>query len=314
MDSLIKIDGEPLTKLIEVVANAIGKWYEPRHMVRMASAEAKAEHIKVIEKAKRNALLENNEELYEQLSVVENRLLTKETRRQQNIEQVVSHAANIMSLETEVSSESVDPDWITRFFDITQDISNEQMQELWGRVLAGEVKQPGAFSLRTLEALRNITSEEAQLFENIAPYMLYSGSYFIYNNISDKKGSLPISYEDVAQLIEIGLVQSGNMVTINYYNDSTNEVVRNMSCGDYLFFLTQPPQMHTLSIPVYPLTLIGNELYNLLTIVPDIDYLKTIMKELKNRNAGLKIAYTKILHVNENGDVKYDADNMIEIE
>lgn len=38
------------------------------------------------------------------------------------------------------------------------------------------------------------------------------------------------------------------------------------------------------------------------------------MKELKNRNAGLKIAYTKILHVNENGDVKYDADNMIEIE
>jgi hypothetical protein len=314
MENLIKIDGEPLTKLIEVVANGIGKWYEPRYVVRMASAEAKAEHIKVIEKAKRNALLENNEDLYEQLSVVENRLLTKETRRQQNIEQVVSHAANIMSLETEVSSESVDPDWITRFFDIAQDISNEQMQELWGRVLAGEVKQPKSFSLRTLETLRNITSEEAQLFENIAPYMLCSGSSFIYNNISDKKGSLPISYEDVAQLIEIGLVQSGNMVTMNYYNDSTNEVVRNMSCGDYLFFLTQPPQMHTLSIPVYPLTLIGNELYNLLTIVPDIDYLKTIMKELKNKNIGLKIAYTKILHVNENGDVKYDADNMIEIE
>ena len=50
MDSLLKIDGEPLTKLIDVVANAIGKWYEPRHVVRMASAEAKAEHIKVIER------------------------------------------------------------------------------------------------------------------------------------------------------------------------------------------------------------------------------------------------------------------------
>lgn len=227
---------------------------------------------------------------------------------------MVNRAANVLSSETEVSSESVDPDWITRFFDIVQDISNEQMQELWGRVLAGEVKQPKSFSLRTLETLRNITSEEAQLFEKIAPYMLYSGSYFIYNNISDKNENLPISYEDVAQLIEIGLVQSGSMVTMNYYNDSTNEVVHKMSCGDYLFFITQPPQMHTFSIPVYPLTLIGNELYNLLTIVPDSDYLKTIMKELKNRNQGLKIVYTKILHVNENGDIKYDADNMIEIE
>lgn len=314
MDSLIKIDGEPLTKLIDVVANGIGKLYEPRQMVRMARAEAKVENIKVIEKAKRNALLENNEDMYEQLSVVEKRLLTKETRRQQHIEQVVSHAANVMSLETEVVSEPVNQDWIARFFDIVQDISNEQMQELWGRVLAGEVKQPKSFSLRTLETLRNITSEEAQLFEKIAPYMLYSGSYFIYNNISDKNENLPISYEDVAQLIEIGLVQSGSMVTMNYYNDSTNEVVHKMSCGDYLFFITQPPQMHTFSIPVYPLTLIGNELYNLLTIVPDSDYLKTIMKELKNRNQGLKIVYTKILQVNENGDIKYDADNMIEIE
>lgn len=147
MDSLIKIDGEPLTRLIDIVANGIGKLYEPRQVVRMARAEAKAENIKVIEKAKRNTLLEHNEDLYEQLSVVEKRLLTKETRRQQNIEQVVSHAVNMMSLETEVSSEPVDQDWITRFFDIVQDISNEQMQELWGRVLAGEVKQPKSFSL-----------------------------------------------------------------------------------------------------------------------------------------------------------------------
>ena len=183
-------------------------------------AEAKVEHIKVIEKAKRDALLNHNEEWFNQLSAVEKRLITKECKRQQNIEQVVTHAVKVISPETEVSSEKVDPDWITRFFDIVQDISNEQMQALWGRVLAGEVKQPKSFSLRTLEALRNITSEEAQLFENMAPYTLYSGSYFIYNNTSVKKNDFKISYEDVARLIEIGLVQPGSMVTQNYYNNT----------------------------------------------------------------------------------------------
>ena len=314
MDSLFKIDGKPITKLIEVVANGIGKLCEPQQIVRMALAEAKVEHIKVIEKAKRDALLSQNEEWYNQLSAVEKRLITKECKRQQNIEQVVTHAVKVISPETEVSSEKVNPDWITRFFDIVQDISNEQMQELWGRVLAGEVKQPKSFSLRTLEALRNITSEEAQLFEKMAPFTLYSGSYFIYNNTSVKKNDFKISYEDVARLIEIGLVQPGSMVTQNYYNNTPSDVTHNISCGDYLFFLNQPPQKSQISIPVYPLTLIGCELYNLITIEPNFEYLMAIMKEIKAKNKGITISYSKILLIHDNGDIEYDSNNIIEIE
>ena len=46
MDSLVKIDGKPIEKLIEVVSNAIGTLYEPRQLVRIARAEAEAERIK----------------------------------------------------------------------------------------------------------------------------------------------------------------------------------------------------------------------------------------------------------------------------
>ena len=59
MESLIKIDGEPLVKLIEAVTNAIGKWYKPRYVVRMASAEAKAEHIETIEKSKERSIVKS---------------------------------------------------------------------------------------------------------------------------------------------------------------------------------------------------------------------------------------------------------------
>lgn len=47
--NIVKIDGKPIEKLIEVVSNAIGTLYEPRQLVRIARAEAEAERIKAIE-------------------------------------------------------------------------------------------------------------------------------------------------------------------------------------------------------------------------------------------------------------------------
>ena len=177
--NIVKIDGKPIEKLIEVVSSAIGTLYEPRQLVRIARAEVEAERIKAIEGAKTEALLANNDERYAELSAVEKRIVVKESKRQNNINNVVAVAAQSLKDDKDVSSEPVNPDWATRFFDIAQDISDESMQNLWGRILAGEVKRPKSYSLRTLEALRNITREEAELFEQIAQYVLFDGSYFI---------------------------------------------------------------------------------------------------------------------------------------
>ena len=304
MESLIKIDGEPLTKLIDVVANAIGKWYEPRYVVRMASAEAKAEHIKTIEKAKREALLNHNEDLYNQLSVLEKRLVTKESKRQQNIDQVVNCAANVLSLETEVSSESVDSDWITRFFNIIQDISNEQMQELWGRVLAGEVKQPGSFSLRTLEALRNITSDEAQLFEKIACYVFHYGRCYIYNGLLED-GYEVLQYGAIIRLMEMGLIQSVSDVGIRLKQKKDEKYDPLYIYGDYVYFFSIPEYIEEVGIPVYPLTSIGCEIFKLTSARPNYDYFNSVIRRAINKYTSVKVYRTKILSANSQG-IKYD--------
>ena len=308
MESLIKIDGEPLAKLIDVVTNAIGKWYEPRHVVRMASAEAKAEHIKTIEKVKREALLNHNEDLYNHLSAVEKRLITKESKRQQNIEQVVNCAANVLSLETEVSSENVDPDWITRFFDIAQDISNEQMQDLWGRVLAGEVKQPKSFSLRTLEMLRNMTSYEAQLFENLSSYVFHYGRCYIYNGLLEK-GYQNLQYGAIIRLMEMGLIQSVSDVgiTLKYQNGEKYDC--SYIYGGYLYLFSIPNEIGEIKIPVYSLTLAGCELYKLVSVEPNYEYFHNVLKCIVEFNK-IKIHRVRILS-NDTDGIKYD-NNAIE--
>ena len=58
MDSLIKIEGKPLEKLIDVVSNAIGNICKPWQIVREARAEEKAESIKAIGQAKTQAILD----------------------------------------------------------------------------------------------------------------------------------------------------------------------------------------------------------------------------------------------------------------
>lgn len=66
-------------------------------------------------------------------------------KKQNNIDNVVSFAAQTISTQSSVSEESVDNDWVTRFFDSVADVSSEEMQMIWGKILAGEVNEPGSF-------------------------------------------------------------------------------------------------------------------------------------------------------------------------
>ena len=64
----------------------------------------------------------------------------------------------------EVQDHQVDHDWTARFFSDVQDVSSEQFQDLWAKVLAGEVERPRSTSIKTLGILRNLDKENADLF------------------------------------------------------------------------------------------------------------------------------------------------------
>ena len=46
-------------------------------------------------------------------------------------------------------------------------MSSEEMQVLWGRVLAGEVRKPGLTSMRTLSILKDLDADTAGLFSRL---------------------------------------------------------------------------------------------------------------------------------------------------
>ena len=102
------------------------------------------------------------------------RLEFQEKKRQHNIVSVVHGAASDLEDKT-VADREPDPDWTARFFGVVQDVSSVEMQELWARILSGEVQQPGRTSLRTLDVLTNMSKKDAVLFENVASSFTGSG-------------------------------------------------------------------------------------------------------------------------------------------
>jgi hypothetical protein len=59
-------------------------------------------------------------------------------------------------------SPDLSPDWMSRFLDSCQHVSEEDMQTMWARVLAREATRPGTFSLRTVDLIRGLSRAEAQ--------------------------------------------------------------------------------------------------------------------------------------------------------
>ncbi|WP_420618551.1 DUF2806 domain-containing protein [Candidatus Poriferisocius sp.] len=98
---------------------------------------------------------------------IEQRLKLQENKRQRNIGSVVYKASELLSDVGDVPDQEPDHDWTARFFNEVQDVSSEEMQVLWAKVLAGEVEKPGSTSLRTLDILRKINKDTAKLFERL---------------------------------------------------------------------------------------------------------------------------------------------------
>lgn len=284
-NSLVKISdllglSEPLTKLIEYSCKGIGVLWKPVQIEREAKAEANAvrilsdaivdpQHIPLeINYQGETLQLRFDGEQAPTLSVTaraSQRLIASETRKQQNIEGIVQFAAEQLKDEETVPDHEVDEDWATRFFKYSEDVTSEQMRQLWGRVLAGKVKQPNSFGLRTLDFLRNVSVDEANMFDSITGYIVSSGpgpleKKYILNSMVGNNHE-PIVYGTVLALGEIGLVIDDSNLALTLQVGLGQQ--RQFFVGENVLLLEGLVDNFKSKINVRPLTSIGNELLSL---------------------------------------------------
>lgn len=183
-----------LGKVAEVISNAVGKaigsLMEPWQIRRVGYAKADAEVYAIEKKAEaeaKAALMLQGQPSLPKLGIDQSgdikaraaqRVVTQEVHRQANLESIVAEAAqNAHSAEQQgAEPRSLDEDWIHAFLEYAQNVSNEELRHLWARILTTQaIEGAPTVSKATLDAIRLIETEQAQMFERAAKLYLAMG-------------------------------------------------------------------------------------------------------------------------------------------
>ena len=249
-NSLINLGNlaKPADTLIKKVSNAVGGIFAPYQVKRMAKAEAEAEIIKAQSKT--------------QVTDVHRRAVQRwieeEAQLQENMEEITAKA--LPQLTEKATPDSMENDWLVNFFDKSRLVSDNEMQDLWSRVLAGEANIPGTYSKRTVNFLSDLDKVEAELFVKLCGFGWMIGVFVplvfdVQAEIYNKHG---INFNTVSHLESIGLVQFNHITGL-----LRSDLPKKLTVGYYGSTLTleMPNEVgNELEVGMVILTRIGQEL------------------------------------------------------
>ena len=191
---------------------------------------------------------------------------------QKNLENIVRMAAEEQpKLPDAADTKPIDRDWLAKFARQAEDISDEDVQRLWAKILAGEISNPGRFSVRSLNVLSAITKNEAERFCLFSKFVWHSFdgayAYQIYSDDTDHYVSqkFGLTSSDYALLREIGLLEASNThaIILKKCPPGTPHDVR---YGEKRFRLTS--DYDDIGIRVRILTNTGRQLFDLCDSTP----------------------------------------------
>lgn len=212
-------------------------------------------------------------------------------RQQQNMEAIILRAMHYCPQGSAASK--TDQDWFSSFMKLAEGISNATMQDLWAKILAGEISQPGSFSLKTMQTFRTMSITEAKLLAKACSLAMtdarkknirvFSGAYQIPTlmNFFNKRrqqridlGHMGLSYADILTLADNHLMfeqeteshafSKGEKIQLNYNGKTLQFQSKKSDC----------------ILTFYKFTPIGTELAHLVSNNVDENYLNVVKEQL----------------------------------
>ena len=212
-----------------------------------------------------------------------------------NLEKIIQKTSEIVAgNKLQIGSYSK-LDWIHIYFESAKNSSDEYMQAVWAKVLARELSHPDSFSYKTLDTLKNMSSDDFKLFEKLCSCEV-DGFIFSKSTFYDK---YDLFYIDYLKLNEQGLL---NVKESQRQYRVTKRNSTNILYGDKLIIIGNGTDNDIrIDLSAYPLTSIAKELKTIIDTDYSIQRASEFMNELHNINNNVHISLHKIR--NQNGDL-----------
>ena len=214
-------------------------------------------------------------------------------RKQKNIETIMQKTLGYCA-DFEIGQRT-DTDWLSRYISLSEDVSNPTMQDLWAKILAGELTKPGSFSFKALQVFRDMSIYDAKLLAkacslairtpNKKSIRLISGAYQkpgLLNVFSKQRqqyvnlSRFGLNYADLLALAENHLI---------YMQESESSLTTK---GDVLQFnynglaLKLTAEKSNVSIQFYKFTPLGAELAHLISDKSNDEYIEYLKSKLSH--------------------------------
>ncbi len=216
-------------------------------------------------------------------------LLTEEkvrVSRQENAERIAAKAAR--KVQKNARPDDVSPDWYAHARERLWNVSDEDLQEVWAHILAGEVNSPGSFSKRTLSIVGDLEKRDAETFSTMCRFSvtLADGEMCptIFRAGDPIYHEAGIDYDSLINLASMGLIKFDGV-------SNTSFTVRGSGYYPASYFgrridLAIPTgrEIH-IGLGLVKLSRAGDELLKICALVPIDGYFDYILNEWKSLGA-----------------------------
>jgi hypothetical protein len=138
------------------------------------------------------------------------------------------------------SDDEIDDDWLNTFARMAEEKSSAELQNLFGKILAGEIRKPGSYSLRTLQFVSCLVKSEA---EQIVEFLKFVVDKTFVPRTEDVRSFLPLDM--IIKMDNLGIIK-GDIGTfggltwsktippneIMAYTTATNVCIEAVNIGD----------------------------------------------------------------------------------
>lgn len=218
-----------------------------------------------------------------------NRLL-RDSREEINTNRIIAEAEReLLGSQHEAPTENLEEDWLNRWHECAKKVSAEELQSLWAKALAGEVQTPGRYSLRTLDFLKNISQQEANLISRLAPFAIQDS---IYKTESLENNNIDFSL--LLELDDLGIISGvkGGGLTRQLINTNNETFLTHLIQGNKALIIKNEDKSKKLSLGCYKITAIGLEILSLGSFNVDINYMYNLASKIKTLGFSVEIADT----------------------
>lgn len=220
---------------------------------------------------------------------------------------LLAAAAELENDPQEPPDRYVDEDWLMRWRDSASQVSVEELQELWGRVLAGEVKSPGTFSLRTLEFLRSLSIEEANQIAQLAPFVIDEN--FVFKGDGSPLESEGITLGLILGLCDLGIVHpERDLLEYTIKSAASDKFKLGLFASERVLVISHDNPKKELAVPAYRLTSLGRAVLKVGAFVPNESYLRHFGVTIREK--GFKVELARFQRLTESKVRYFDSEEL----